>query len=81
MQCTTLCPAHLCSYTLDCALAEPEWEIKEEQVQGVFGGPEASSCEDINIFLLRQAPVYLTSILEFCLPLYLNYDSYLCIRL
>jgi hypothetical protein len=35
-------------------------------VQGVFGGPKASSCEDANIaFGSRQAPVHLTYALVF----------------
>jgi hypothetical protein len=48
----------------------------EQEVQWVFGGPQASSCADANIIVIRQAPVHLTTILEFILFFfYLIYDS------
>jgi hypothetical protein len=31
---------------------EPKIEIQAEQVLGVFGGPQASGCEDANIVLI-----------------------------
>jgi hypothetical protein len=56
--------------------AEPESEFHAKQVQWAFGGPQASSGEDTNIaFGSRQAPVHLTTFLEFHLSLYLIYDS------
>jgi hypothetical protein len=33
--------------------AEPKTEIQAEQVQWVFGGPQASSCEDANIAVIK----------------------------
>jgi hypothetical protein len=33
---------------------EPEFEA--EQVQWVFGGPQASSCEDANIVVIKASP-------------------------
>jgi hypothetical protein len=54
----------------------------EQEVQWVFGGPQASSCADANIIVIRQAPVHLTTILEFILFFfYLIYDSWMCVRL
>jgi hypothetical protein len=38
-------------------------KVQAEQVQWVFGGPQASSCEDANIVGSRQAPVHLTNAL------------------
>jgi hypothetical protein len=35
---------------------EPKLEFQAEQVQGVFGGPEASSCEDANIVVIKVSP-------------------------
>jgi hypothetical protein len=51
MHCTKLCSAHLYSYTLDCALAEPESEIQEDQSLGEYGGLQATSCVDTNLDL------------------------------
>jgi hypothetical protein len=31
-------------------------EIQVQQVQGVFGGPQASSCEDANIVVIKASP-------------------------
>jgi hypothetical protein len=36
--------------------AEPKSEIQEEQVQGVFEGLHASSCEDANIVVIKVSP-------------------------
>jgi hypothetical protein len=55
--------------------AESTREIQVEQVQWVFGGPQASSYEDGNIVVIKANPVHQTTILELCLPLYLVYDS------
>jgi hypothetical protein len=41
--------------------ADPKKENQAEQVQWVFGGPQASSCEDANIVRSREAPVHLTN--------------------
>jgi hypothetical protein len=79
MHCTMLCSAHLYSYTLD--HVEPKSQIQAEQVQWVFGGPQASSCEDANIIVIKSSPGASNLVLEFFLPLYLNYDSCLCIKL
>jgi hypothetical protein len=35
---------------------EPKMKIREEQVQGVFGGPQASSCKDANIVVIKANP-------------------------
>jgi hypothetical protein len=35
--------------------AEPKSEIQAEQVQGVFRGPQASSCEDANIVVIKAS--------------------------
>jgi hypothetical protein len=35
---------------------EPKMKIREEQVQGVFGGPQASSCKDANIVVIKASP-------------------------
>jgi hypothetical protein len=29
---------------------------KKEQIQGVFGGPQATSCEDANIIVIKANP-------------------------
>jgi hypothetical protein len=47
--------------------AEPKMKIRAEQVQKEYGGPRASSYEDTNIVGSRQAPVHLTTMLEFYL--------------
>jgi hypothetical protein len=36
--------------------ADPELEFQVEQVQLVFGGPSASSCEDANIVVIKVSP-------------------------
>jgi hypothetical protein len=35
---------------------EPKTEIQAEQVQYVFGGPHASSCEYANIVVIKASP-------------------------
>jgi hypothetical protein len=54
MHCTMSISAHICAYVTD--HVEPEPEIKKEQIQGVFGGPQASSCEDANIVVIKVGP-------------------------
>jgi hypothetical protein len=44
---------------------EPESEIKKEQVQGTFGGPQASSCKDANIVEMKASPGASHPILDF----------------
>jgi hypothetical protein len=36
--------------------AKPESEFQAEQVQRVFGGPQASSCDDANIVVIKASP-------------------------
>jgi hypothetical protein len=45
--------------------AEPESEFRAEQVQGVFGGPQASSCEDANIVVIKASLSASHPILDF----------------
>jgi hypothetical protein len=35
---------------------EPKTNIQVQQAQGVFGGPQASSCEDANIVVIKAGP-------------------------
>jgi hypothetical protein len=35
---------------------EPKSDIQAKQVQGVFGGPQASSCEDANVIVIKASP-------------------------
>jgi hypothetical protein len=35
---------------------EPESEFQVEQVQWAFGGPKASSCEEVNIVVIKVSP-------------------------
>jgi hypothetical protein len=46
--------AHLLHIRVD--HAEPKTEIKAEQVQWVFRGPQALSCEDANIVIIKASP-------------------------
>jgi hypothetical protein len=46
--------SHIRTYALD--HAEPKSEIQAEQVQGVFGGPQASSCGEANIVGIKASP-------------------------
>jgi hypothetical protein len=55
----TLCIAlfnygHFVHFTVD--HAETKAEIQADQVQWVFGGPQASSCEDANIVVIKVSP-------------------------
>jgi hypothetical protein len=54
MHCTMSISAHVCAYAID--HVELESEIKKEQVQGVFGGPQVSSCKDGNIVVIKASP-------------------------
>jgi hypothetical protein len=63
MHCTMSISAHVCAYAID--HVEPEPEIKKEQVQGVFGGPQASSCKDVNIVVIKASPDASYPILDF----------------
>jgi hypothetical protein len=50
----------------------------EQEVRWAIGGPQAPSVMDANIdFGLRQAPVHLTTILEFIFILLLSYFWFL----
>jgi hypothetical protein len=44
--------------------------FQAEQVQGVFGGPQASSCEDANIVVIKAS---LGASHQSPCPLYLNF--------
>jgi hypothetical protein len=60
---------------------EQKLEIQAEQVQKEYDDPQAPSGMDTNLAIRsRQAPVHQAIIFELCLPLYLNYDSCLCIK-
>jgi hypothetical protein len=37
----------------------------------VFGGPQASSCDDANIVVIKESPGAFNPILEFCFSRYL----------
>jgi hypothetical protein len=54
MHCTISISAHVCVYAID--HIEPESEIKKEQVQGELRCPQASSCEDANIIVIKTSP-------------------------
>jgi hypothetical protein len=45
--------------------------FQAEQVQWTFGEPQASSCEDANIIVIKASLGASNPILAFCLPLYL----------
>jgi hypothetical protein len=45
---------------------EPKMEIQMQQVRLVFGGPQASSCEDANIVVIKASPDASNPILRFC---------------
>jgi hypothetical protein len=71
--------AHVCAYAVD--HVEPESEIKKEQVQWIFRGPQASSYEDGNIIVIKASPdAFNLCSLSFILNRALCY-SWLCIRL
>jgi hypothetical protein len=42
------------AYTVD--HVELKSDIQAKQVQGVFGGPQASSCEDANVIVIKASP-------------------------
>jgi hypothetical protein len=44
---------------------EPKSEIQAEQVQCVVGGPQASSCEDANIVMIKASTSASHPILDF----------------
>jgi hypothetical protein len=50
----TLRLAIFCIYVID--HVEPKLGIQAEQAQGVFGGPQVSSCKDANIVVIRASP-------------------------
>jgi hypothetical protein len=54
MHCKLYLVSHICTYALD--HVEPKSEIQAEQVQGMFGGPQASSYEDANIVVIKASP-------------------------
>jgi hypothetical protein len=54
MHCTMSISAHVCGYVID--HVEPEPDIKKEQVQGMFGGLQASRCKDANIVVIKASP-------------------------
>jgi hypothetical protein len=54
-----LISSHECAYVID--HVEPEPEIDEEQVQGVFGCPQASSYDDAIIVVIKASPDALTT--------------------
>jgi hypothetical protein len=54
MHCTMSILAHICAYAID--HVEPKSEIKKEEVQGALGGPQASSCDDANIVVIKVSP-------------------------
>jgi hypothetical protein len=45
---------------------ELKTEIQEQQVSWVFGGPQASSCDDANIIITKASPGASNPIFEFC---------------
>jgi hypothetical protein len=63
MHCTMSISPHVCAFAID--HVEPESEIKKEQVQGTFGGPQASSCKDANIVEMKASPGASHPILDF----------------
>jgi hypothetical protein len=54
MHCTMSLSTHVCAYAIHHMKLESE--IKMEKVQWVFGGPQASSCEDANIVVIKASP-------------------------
>jgi hypothetical protein len=65
MHCTMSISALVCAYATD--HVESKSETKKEQVQGVFGGSQASSCEDANIVVIKANSDASNPIFEFCL--------------
>jgi hypothetical protein len=48
-------------------------EIHVQQARWVFRGPQASSCEDANIFVIKASPGASNPILGFCYKFILFY--------
>jgi hypothetical protein len=44
---------------------DPKSEFQAEQVQGGFGGPQASNCVDTNIVVIKSSPNASHPILDF----------------
>jgi hypothetical protein len=44
---------------------DPKSEFQAEQVEGVFGGPQASNCDDTNIVVIKSSPNASHPILDF----------------
>jgi hypothetical protein len=59
----TSCIAHFNIGSYLCT--EPKTEIQVEQVQWVFGSPQASSCDGANIVVIKVSPGASHPILEF----------------
>jgi hypothetical protein len=58
MHCTMSTSALVCAYAID--HVEPEPEIKKEQIQGVFGGPQATSARILTLLLDQSKPRCIT---------------------
>jgi hypothetical protein len=56
--CTPCIAFFNCGYLLHIRVdhAEPESEFQDEQVQHMFGGPEALSCDNANIVVIEASP-------------------------
>jgi hypothetical protein len=56
--CTSCIVLFNCGHVLHIRVdhVESESEFQAEQVQWVFGGPQASSCEDTNIVVIKASP-------------------------
>jgi hypothetical protein len=54
MHCMLCLVSHICTFALDHAGLKSE--IQAEQVQWVFGGPQASSSDDANIVVIKASP-------------------------
>jgi hypothetical protein len=54
---------------------EPKTEIQAMQVRWVFRGPQASSCEDANIIVIKASPDASNCILIMILACALGYRS------
>jgi hypothetical protein len=63
MHCTMSISAHVCANAIH--HVEPEPKIKKEQVQGLFGGPQALSCKDTNIVVIKASSEASQLILDF----------------
>jgi hypothetical protein len=54
MHCIFMSVAHMCIFALD--PVEPKTKIQSEQVQWLFGGPQASSGRDTNLDWIKASP-------------------------